>query len=87
MFRSLLMVTALVVAGCADHSPEAEARAEAAALAADDAKCKASGLQPGTPAFEKCLTQLADQRAGADNTNRADLMNRLQGRPPTWAQH
>jgi len=89
MYRLLsiaaVLLTVQFLAGCADHSPETEARAEAAALAADAAKCQSYGLQPNTPPYEQCLSKLADQRAGADYVDRAGIMNRLQMRPPTWA--
>jgi hypothetical protein len=81
--RGLLVIAAvLLIAGCANHSPEAEAQAQADAGVADVAKCQAAGLQPNTPAFERCLTQLADQRAAADYADRAALAARLQGRLP-----
>jgi hypothetical protein len=83
---TVALTLALAVAGCANHSPEAEAQAEAAAVARDGAKCQAAGLTPNTPPFEKCLMQLADQRAASDNVDRTALMNRLQSRPPAWAQ-
>jgi len=89
MYRLLLISAALLVvpflAGCADHSPDADKRAEAAALAADAAKCRAAGLAPNTPPYEQCLSKMADQRAGQDYVDRAGIMNRLQMKPPTWA--
>jgi hypothetical protein len=88
--RSLVILVALLLAGCATHSPEADAQAQAQAqaegVAKDAAKCQSYGLQPGNPEYEKCLTQLADKRAKTEVNDRAALGNRLQGRPPTWAQ-
>jgi hypothetical protein len=89
--RGLLVVLAVfVLTGCATHSPEADAQTQAQAqaegVAKDAAKCQSYGLQPGNPEYEKCLTQLADKRAKAEVNDRAALGNRLQGRPPTWAQ-
>ena len=52
----------------------------------DSVKCQSYGLQPGTTEYEKCLAQLADKRAQAEANERSSLGNRLQGRPPTWAQ-
>ncbi len=90
MNRSVVVVVAFLVAGCATHSPEADAQAQAQAQAEgatkDAAKCQSYGLQPGTGEYEKCLTQLADKRAQAEANDRAALGNRLQGRPPGWAQ-
>lgn len=90
MYRTFVIFAALLLAGCATHSPEADAQAQAQTqaegVAKDAAKCQSYGLQPGNPEYEKCLTQLADKRAQADVNNRAALGNRLQGRPPAWAQ-
>jgi hypothetical protein len=90
VYRSLLVSAALLLAillgACATHSPEPAAQAQADGVAKDAAKCQSHGLQPGNPEYEKCLTQLADKRAQADTDNRAALGQRLQGRPPAWAQ-
>ncbi len=86
MYLWLSVLAALLLAGCATHSPEAEAQAQADAVAKDAAKCQSYGLQPGNPEYEKCLTQLADKRAQADTNNRAALGGRLQGQPPPWAR-
>lgn len=85
MYRWLFVFTTLFLAGCATHSPETEAQAQADAVAKDAAKCQSYGLQPGNPEYEKCLTQLADKRAQADTNNRSALAGRLQGQPPPWA--
>jgi hypothetical protein len=91
VYRLLVVLVALLAAGCATRSPQAEAQAQAQAdaeaSAKDAAKCQSYGLQPGTPEFEKCLAQLADKRAQAEADERSSLANRLQGRPPTWATH
>jgi hypothetical protein len=81
-----LILTALLLSGCATHSPETEAQGQADAAAKDAAKCQSYGLQPGNPEYEKCLTQLADKRAQAETNNRAALGGRLQGQPPPWAR-
>jgi hypothetical protein len=78
--RSVLILAVILLAGCATHSPDADAQAQGAA--ADDAKCKSYGLTPGTPEFEKCLSKLADQRAQAETDSRAGVASRLQGRLP-----
>jgi hypothetical protein len=82
----LFILTAVVLAGCATHSPEMEAQAQADGVAKDAAKCQSYGLQPGNPEYEKCLTQLADKRDQADAGSRAALGGRLQGQPPPWAR-
>jgi hypothetical protein len=90
VFRTFIILAALLLAGCATHSPEADAQAQAQAQAEgatkDAAKCQSYGLQPGNPEYEKCLTQLADKRAQAEAGNRAALGGRLQGQPPPWAR-
>jgi hypothetical protein len=91
VYRSLVILVAFLLAGCATHSPEADAqaqaRAQADAASKDSAKCQSYGLRPGTTEFEKCLAQLADKRAQAEADERSSLGNRLQGRPPSWASH
>ena len=91
MYRSLVVLVAFLITGCATHSPEADAQAQAQAQAEADAaskdstKCQSYGLQPGTKEFEKCLAQLADKRAQAEVSDRSSMANRLQGRTPSWA--
>jgi hypothetical protein len=91
VYRTFIIFAVLLLAGCATHSPEADAQAQAQAqaegAAKDAAKCQSYGLQPGNPEYEKCLAQLADKRAQAETNDRAALGNRLQGRPPSWATH
>jgi hypothetical protein len=91
MYRAFIIFAALLLAGCATHSPEADAQAQAQAqaegVAKDAAKCQSYGLQPGNPEYEKCLAQLADKRAQADTNSRAALGGRLLGQPPSWATH
>jgi hypothetical protein len=86
VYRSLLISAALLVGACASHSPETAAQSQADGAARDAAKCQSYGLQPGNPEYEKCLTQLADKRAQADADSRSALGQRLQGKPPSWAQ-
>ncbi len=80
MFRSVLVLVAFLLAGCA--SPETEAQAKAEADAKDDAKCQSAGYLPGTADYDQCRTKLADLRA---QTDRSALSGRLQNRPPSWA--
>jgi hypothetical protein len=55
---------------------------QAARPAQDDAQCRAQGLQPNTPLYERCLDSLANQRAQADTQDRAGVAGRLQGKIP-----
>ncbi len=82
MHRVALILAACLLAACATQSPEDDAAARAALFAADEAKCKSYGLQPGNPAYDQCLTKLADQRSRQESADRAA---RLGGRPPPWA--
>ena len=91
MYRLLVVLVAFLIAGCATHSPEADAQAqaqaEADAASKESAKCQSYGLQSATKEFEKCLAQLADKRAQAEANERSSLGSRLQGWPPSWATH
>lgn len=80
MLRSMLILVAFLVAGCA--SPQTEAQAQAAMDAKDDAKCQSAGFQPGTANYDQCRAKLADLRTQAE---RSELSGRLQNRPPPWA--
>jgi hypothetical protein len=87
VYRSLVVLVAFLIAGCATHSPDADAQAQADAASKDSAKCQSYGLRPGTTEFEKCLAQLADKRAQAEADERSSVGDRLLGRPPSWASH
>jgi hypothetical protein len=58
------------------------AAADNAAAAQEEAQCQSQGLQPNTPPYEQCVNKLADQRAAADDNERAAIAARLQGRSP-----
>jgi len=80
MYRSVPILLVLLLAGCASQKTEEQARAEADAR--DDAQCQTRGYHPGSVDYDQCRAKLADLRAQAD---RSALANRLQGRPPAWA--
>jgi len=77
MRRSLLILTALLLAGCA--TAESEAQAKAQAEARDDAACKAHGYEPGTVKYDDCRAALVELRTQADRQAQA---GRLLGRSP-----
>ena len=61
---ALVVLTSLV--GCAQYDEARRANLETAAqeqVAADDAKCQAAGLKPGSPDYEDCRKRLAEQNA------------------------
>jgi hypothetical protein len=57
VYRSLIVLVAFLIAGCATHSPEADAQgqaqAEADAASKDSTKCQSYGLQPGDEGVRK----------------------------------
>lgn len=60
----LLALTSLV--GCGQYDAERAANLAATAqaqTASDDANCQASGLKPGTPAYDDCRRRYANQHA------------------------
>ena len=65
--RSLAVLLALAsLANCAQYDAQRDANLAAAAqerAASDDAACRSSGLQPGSPAYEQCRTSLSDRHA------------------------
>jgi hypothetical protein len=66
MQRAALLLVLVTLAGCAQYDAERQANLEAAArerAAADDANCRASGLQPGTPPYDDCRRRLQNQHA------------------------
>jgi len=64
LLAALAVLTSLV--GCAQYDEARRANLETAAqeqVAADDAKCQAAGLKPGSPDYEDCRKRLAEQNA------------------------
>jgi hypothetical protein len=76
MYRSsVLILTSLLLAGCASAESEAQAKAEVDAR--DDASCRNHGYEPGTLGYDECRARIAEQRELAD---RSALAGRLQGK-------
>lgn len=66
MRLALTLVVSISLAGCAQYDETRRANLEAAAqehVAADDASCRSSGLQPGTPTYDDCRKRLANEHA------------------------
>ena len=65
--RFATMLVALVsLVGCAQYDAARQANLAAAAqarVAADDANCRSSGAQPGSPVYEDCRKRLENQHA------------------------
>jgi hypothetical protein len=64
-FATVLVVLVPLV-GCAQYDAERQANLAAAAQArvvADDATCRSSGAQPGSPAYDDCRKRLNNQHA------------------------
>jgi hypothetical protein len=61
---ALVVLTSLV--GCAQYDEARNANLAAAAqdqVAADDANCRSSGVQPDSPAYDDCRKRLANAHA------------------------
>jgi hypothetical protein len=64
-FATVLVVLVTLV-GCAQYDAARQANLKAAAqarVAADDANCRSSGAQPGSPAYEDCRKRWENQHA------------------------
>jgi len=70
-------MVALLLAGCASHQADDEAKAENEAK--DGVQCQAHGYQPGTLKYDDCMAELSDLRTKAE---RSALSGRLLGHPP-----
>jgi hypothetical protein len=77
VYRSALILAALLLAGCASHQTDDDAKAENDAK--DGAQCQARGYEPGSLKYDDCMAQLADLRT---KNERSALSARLLGRPP-----
>ena len=61
---ALVILTSLV--GCAQYDETRKVNLAAAAqdqVASDDASCRSSGLQPGSPAYDDCRKRLVNAHA------------------------
>ena len=78
-----MLVALTALAGCAQYDAERQANLAAATqarAAADDANCRSSGAQPGSPAYEDCRKRLENQHA--QETNRQQrLVNEMLATP------
>jgi hypothetical protein len=77
---ALAALTSLV--GCAQYDEARNANlaaAEQERVAADDAKCQSSGLQPGSPAYEDCRKRLSNQHAQENRGHQRMLDQMLNG--------
>jgi hypothetical protein len=78
----LVVLTSLV--GCAQYDAARTANLEAAAqerVAADDAACQASGVQPGSPQYDDCRKRLANQHASGERGHQRMLDQMLNDSP------
>jgi hypothetical protein len=81
----LVVLTALV--GCAQYDETRNANLATAAqerVAADDAACRSSGGQPGSPQYDDCRRRMADQQARETRAHQRavdQLMNENNLRP------
>ena len=77
------LVALVSLAGCAQYDAARHANLAAAAqaqTASDDASCRSSGAQPGTPAYDDCRKRLENQHA--QETHRQDrLANEMLNTP------
>ena len=79
-----VLVVLVTLAGCAQYDAARQANLKAAAqarVAADDANCRSSGAQPGTPAYEDCRKRWENQHA-QETRGQENLVNEML-KPPT----
>ena len=77
-FAALLLALASL-AGCAQYDAERQANLAAAAqlrAASDDANCRSSGAQPGSPAYDDCRRRYANQHA-QESHSQENLANQM----------
>jgi len=74
---ALVVLTSLV--GCAQYDEIRNANLAASAqerVASDDAACRSSGAQPGSPVYDDCRKRLANQQA-SDTRGHQRLMDQM----------
>ena len=67
MRYAVMFVALTCLAGCAQYDEVRSANLAAAAqerVAADEAACRSSGAQPGSPQYDDCRRRMANQQAG-----------------------
>jgi len=77
---ALVVLTSL--AGCAQYDEARKANLEAAAadqVAADDANCRSSGLQPGSPEYDDCRRRWSNQHANEGRGHKRMLDQMMRG--------
>jgi hypothetical protein len=85
-FATMLMVLTPLM-GCAQYDAARNANLAAAAqarVAADDAACRTSGAQPGSPAYEDCRRRLLNQHASQTHSQEKlanEMLNESSLRP------
>lgn len=71
---ALVVLTSL--GGCAQYDEARTANLAAAArerAASDDANCRSSGVQPGSPAYDDCRKRYANQHASGERGHKRML--------------
>jgi hypothetical protein len=77
---TLVVLTSLV--GCAQYDEARTANlaaAERERVAADDANCRSSGVELGSPAFDDCRKRLANQHASGERGHKRMLDQMMSG--------
>ena len=77
-FATVLLALGLL-ASCAQYDAERQANlaaAEHARVAADDASCRASGAQPGSPQYQDCRLRYENQHA-QERHSQENLANQM----------
>jgi hypothetical protein len=74
-----MLLALMSLAGCAQYDAERQANLAAAAqerAASDDANCRSSGAQPGSPQYEDCRRRYENQHA-QETHRQNDVANQL----------
>ena len=74
-----MLLTLVSLVGCAQYDAERQANMAAAAqarAASDDANCRSSGAQPGSPEYEDCRKRFENQHA-QETHRQEDLANQM----------